>query len=127
MKILVSKLIEETFEYWPKIIFCDDMKLITDDIAVMPYLNKFNHILWQHMLKDEKMALADMVSWCIFSGFYTKAIEIYKANGNCPFVHQRDLDLVYIVDRIQYNMKTQEWKDFAERENTEIIYDITQS
>ena len=124
MKVLVSKLIEEALEYWPKIIFCNDMQLFGDDCAMIPYLNDYDSLLDKLDKNIKRDDLLPMLLYCICAGFHKKAIEIYKANGCCPFVHQRDLDLAYIVDRIKEHMRLQDWRSVAKQADIKIIYNI---
>ena len=122
MKVLVSKLIEEALEYWPKIIFCDDMEIKGKD-AIIPYLTTYGDDWYIHVEDYEQMTLIKMVFDCIFDEFQAKAVEMYKANGSCHLVHQKDLDLHAIVHRIKGRIKRYYLKYFRD-ENIKIIYDI---
>ena len=126
MKIVFSELLKDALEYFPKIIFCDNMELRGNDGAFIPYLNSFYFDLLSPKLvqKDYYINCIDGVAWSINSGFWKKAIQIYKKHGKCKFVHQKDLDTKYIMKQFKENMKNQSWQEFLKKENIEIIYDI---
>jgi len=125
MTIILSKLISDGLDYFPKVIFCEDMRLSGNEGAMIPYLNNFYDLLDQRLLdKGDYVDFVGGMSWCIKSAFWKQAVHIYKQNGSCDFVHQKDLDVNYIIDRFKEHMKDPSWKEFLKKENVEIVYDI---
>jgi hypothetical protein len=125
MTIILSKLISDGLDYFPRIIFCDDMKLSGNDGIGIPYLDNFYDLLDEKiMIMKGTLKINFAMSWCINSAFSQKALHIYKQNGSCDFVHQKDLDVTYIIDRFKEHMKESSWKEFLKKENVEIVYDI---
>ena len=124
MKVIISELLQNNLSYFPQIIFCTDMELRGKDGANIPYLNDFYDLLDQRILNMKKKVNLDLaMSWCISTGFWKKAIEEYKKNGDCDFIHQKDLDVDYIIQFFKETMDDPSWIELLKNENIEIIYD----
>jgi len=121
MKIIFSELLKDSLEYFPRVIFCDDMN---SSIGI-PYLDSFYDLLDEKIMAMKGVSRIHFaMSWCINIEFSQKAMQIYKQNGSCDFVHQKDLDVNYIIKRFKEHMKESSWKKFLKKENVEIVYDI---
>ena len=120
-----STLLQDSLEYWPEIIWCQNMSLINQEDVIIPYLIDFQNLLIQRVVhKSDELDWVGCMCFCIGKAFAHKAKQIYQKKGFCTSVHQKDLSPSFILKQFKEDyMKQDSWKEFIQRENLHIIYD----
>lgn len=121
-KINYNQLLENTLEYWPQIIFCDDMKLSGNDGAIIDYLNKFYFELLDDKLNESKEDFISILSWSIKCIITRKAIKVYKKEGFCKYIDLNDIDYQKLKEHFIEQINVKENKELLEKDNIEIVY-----